>query len=174
MDIAAGQKKITHYLFDWGNTLMVDFPGQTGPMHQWPQVEAVPGAEPCLELLSKTACCCLATNAADSSSGDIRKALARVGLDRYISDIFCFHELGVLKPSPAFYGRITERLGASPETMLMVGDSLETDIIGAMNCGIRAVWFNRNNRPVPAGITAIRCLTQLNPLHDYHPEKERP
>jgi hypothetical protein len=27
-----------HYLFDWGNTLMVDIKGQTGPMYKWDKI----------------------------------------------------------------------------------------------------------------------------------------
>ena len=36
--------RIRAVLFDWGNTLMRDLPGQHGPMRDWPHVEALPGA----------------------------------------------------------------------------------------------------------------------------------
>jgi len=41
------------YLFDWGDTLMVDFPGVPGKMCNWDVVEAVDGAKEALEHLSK-------------------------------------------------------------------------------------------------------------------------
>ena len=32
-------------VWDWGDTLMRDIPGQKGPMVDWPHVEAMPGAQ---------------------------------------------------------------------------------------------------------------------------------
>ncbi|MEK6212965.1 MAG: HAD family hydrolase, partial [Vibrio fluvialis] len=40
------------YLFDWGDTLMVDNPSQTGKMCDWPSVEATPQALEALRMLS--------------------------------------------------------------------------------------------------------------------------
>lgn len=40
--------KYKHYLFDWGDTLMVDFPNENVPMYLWENVAAVEGA---LEVL---------------------------------------------------------------------------------------------------------------------------
>ncbi|NLE77029.1 MAG: HAD family hydrolase, partial [Chloroflexi bacterium] len=38
-------------LFDWGDTLMQDFPQFPGPMAQWPRVAAMPGALEALAAL---------------------------------------------------------------------------------------------------------------------------
>jgi len=85
-------KKI--FLFDWGDTIMQDFPHEIGKMHTWLKVEAMPNADKMLNELSKKADCYLATNARDSSKLDIFKALERVNLHKYFKDIFCYIEIG--------------------------------------------------------------------------------
>ncbi|KOE91138.1 hypothetical protein ACS91_07585, partial [Vibrio parahaemolyticus] len=60
------------YLFDWGDTLMIDFPDQIGKMCDWVNVQAVNGALQTLEALSKQNQIYVATNAADSTESDIK------------------------------------------------------------------------------------------------------
>ncbi|MEK2144723.1 hypothetical protein WOC23_22300 [Vibrio parahaemolyticus] len=63
------------YLFDWGDTLMIDFPDQTGKMCDWGNIQAVNGALQTLEALSKEHQIYVATNAADSYDKDIEPAV---------------------------------------------------------------------------------------------------
>jgi len=150
-----------HYLFDWGNTLMVDIKGQTGPMYKWDKVRCTAGAFECLEYLHNFAKCHIATNAKDSSSNQIRKALNRVGLAQFIDHIFCFKEIGYEKPSQGFFEHIISKLGCLRSEIVMIGDSLETDVYGAKKYGVESVWLNNDQQPVPEGITAISNLHDL-------------
>lgn len=132
------------YLFDWGDTLMVDCPGKTGKMCNWETVEAVDGAEETLRYLSEKAHIYIATGANESSEADIIKAFNRVGLDQYISGYFCKNNLGCKKGHPDFLSGILERLDKKPAQITMVGDNLKSDIEPAQKIGIKAIWFNRN------------------------------
>ena len=62
------------------------------------------------------------------------------------------------------WARIQDKAGID---MLLVGDSLSSDIRGARNAGIRSCWFNpRGEAPrpdIPADFE-IRCLEELPPL----------
>lgn len=150
-------------LFDWGNTIMVDFPDESGPMYCWKRVEAVAGAAGVLARLSGDYEIHIATNARDSTAQDIRRALSRVDLDRYFSEIFCFRELGCAKPSREFFLAIASRLGRHPREIVMIGDSLESDVHAAAACGLGAVWYNPAGLKVPRNITAVSHLTDLLP-----------
>ena len=154
-------KQYKHYLFDWGDTLMVDFPSEDGPMYKWSKVAAIVGAEELLRELSKTACCYVATNAKASTEADIRKALARVGLDKYIKGIFCFRGLGFEKPSKEFFSSILASLNSEKNEIVMVGDSLENDINGALNFGFDAIWFNPMKKKIPKGISSVDSLKRI-------------
>ena len=77
------------YLFDWGDTLMVDIPGQAGKMCDWPEVKAMPGAAETLAYLSQTSKIYVATNAVESAPDDIERAFERAGMAQFISGYFC-------------------------------------------------------------------------------------
>lgn len=129
-------------LFDWGDTLMRDFPQFAGSMAIWPEVEMVDGAGEILQLLRQSWQLALATNAADSSEADIRAALERVGLDVLIDQVYCFKRIGHRKPSAEFYTFILRDLGVDPSRVVMVGDDFENDIVGANSAGIYGVWLS--------------------------------
>ncbi|MCE0494777.1 HAD family hydrolase [Vibrio salinus] len=152
------------YLFDWGDTLMVDFPDLPGKMCDWVNVEMVEGAESVLSQLSANARIFIATNAAESSEDDIRKAFERVGLAQYITGYFCKANLGIGKGSPEFFYKIAEILGVPAESITMVGDSIKNDIEPALKAGVAAVWFNsRQHTPEisTTGYRQIHCLHEL-------------
>lgn len=150
-----------HVLFDWGDTLMVDLPDQTGAMCDWPKVEAVPGALDCLRRLHTKVVCHIATNARDSDPQQVRQALERVGLSAYIDTIFCYKTLGYDKANPAFYKAIIEALQVNPWQITMVGDSLSKDIYPAMAQGLNTIWYNPQQLPCPAAILSVSHLADL-------------
>ena len=132
-------------LFDWGDTLMRDFKEFNGPMKDWPRVEAVPGAAETLAALRPDWTLALATNANDSAEADIRAALQRVNLDRWLDKVYCFKKIGHKKPSLEFYQYILDDLKLTPRSICMVGDNFEADVLGANACGMRAIWFNEHS-----------------------------
>ena len=71
------------------------------------------------------------------------KKLAACGLRDYFDTIILSEDAGANKPSKAFFDYAMQRSGASPVTTLMIGDNLQTDILGAMNAGLDAMLFNR-------------------------------
>ena len=71
------------------------------------------------------------------------KKLAACGMRDYFDTIILSENAGVNKPSPAFFDYALRQSGASRETTLMIGDNLQTDILGALNAGIDALLFNR-------------------------------
>jgi putative hydrolase of the HAD superfamily len=160
-------------LFDWGGTLMRDFPDACGPMVDWPCVELMPHAAETLATLRargwRTA---LATNAADSSEAQIRAALARVGVDHLVDRIYCFARVGFRKPSRAFFAHILEDLELSPSDAVMVGDDYAVDIVGANRAGLRAVWLG-SGVPGIGDSDAVRTIADLRDLPAVLDEWER-
>jgi putative hydrolase of the HAD superfamily len=154
--------RIEIYLFDWGDTLMVDFPGVSGKMCDWDIVEAVDGAQEVLEHLARHAQIYIATGAAESTELDIGQAFDRVGLGRFISGYFCKANLGVSKGSALFFPTILARLGKPATSIAMVGDSLVKDIEPAAAVGIKPIWLasGRTGR-VPSTTQIISHLREL-------------
>jgi putative hydrolase of the HAD superfamily len=71
------------------------------------------------------------------------KKLDACGLRGFFDTIILSEDAGANKPSAAFFDYALRVSGAERQTTLMIGDNLQTDIMGAMNAGIDAMLFNR-------------------------------
>ncbi len=139
-------------IFDWGNTVMRDFPDYSGPMVTWPHVEAMPRIKRALQRLAQTYRLVLASNAYESNALLAQQALARVDLARYFRLILTSHELGAAKPDPLFFERIITVMETVPHRAVVVGDNFRTDIVGAKYAGLWAVWYNPGKAVQPADV----------------------
>ena len=82
------------------------------------------------------------------------KKLDACGLRPYFDTIILSEDAGVNKPAPQYFDYALRQSGASRESTLMIGDNLQTDILGALNAGLDALLFNRwdvdtNESPQP-------------------------
>ena len=101
-----------------------------------------PTAREVLEQLSSMATLALVTN----GLRDVQRArIERLHLDQYFDAIVISGEVGVVKPGSEIFDLTFDALGGpSKDTVLMVGDSLTSDIAGGAGYGIDTCWFNRN------------------------------
>lgn len=86
----------------------------------------------------------------------------------YFSDVFVSDEIGFEKPDGRFFTECLNRVHFRPEEVLMVGDSLQSDIVGAAKTGLKSCWLNTAKRPNPSGMVPdyeIRELPELLTLH---------
>lgn len=61
----------------------------------------------------------------------------------YFDEIVISGDFGKGKPDPSIFEYALGLLNVTPEEVLMVGDNLNTDILGANRTGIRSAWVNR-------------------------------
>ena len=67
----------------------------------------------------------------------------RLGLENIFQFTIFPKDLGVEKPDPRIFHHGLKVAGCSADEMLHVGDSINDDIRGAVNAGIKGVWLNR-------------------------------
>lgn len=75
-----------------------------------------------------------------------KSRIANCKIDNYFTDIIVSEEIGVSKPSPLIFNKLLERNNLDSKDVVMVGDSLEKDIAGARNVGIKSIWYNPEQR----------------------------
>ena len=98
--------------------------------------------------------------------GNIATVLKEFKLDGIFNTIIESAVVGVRKPDPQIFTLGVEALGMQPDEVVVVGDSMDKDIIPAGKAGCHTVWFKGEgwtNDPVdetPAGIV-ITDLTQI-------------
>lgn len=71
---------------------------------------------------------------------------ARLSLS-YFDQIILSDVVGVNKPHPDIFSYSLNKIEASKNEVIMIGDNLSTDISGAYRSGINQIWYNPENKP---------------------------
>lgn len=73
-------------------------------------------------------------------------------LSPYLSGLLISTEIGAPKPAPDMYMKALDMMKIAPHEALMIGDSLTSDIQGAINAGVPACWYNPGHKETPEGV----------------------
>ncbi len=150
-------------LFDWGDTLMRDYPEKPGAACFWEEIEWIPEAESALKVLTGDYSCYVASNSGCSNTRLMIKALDRMGATKYFDGYYTSVDIGFEKPDINFFLTIAKWIDCKPEECVMIGNSLQKDIEGALNSGMKAIYLNQNkhNGKLPYGAKMIHNMDQL-------------
>ena len=121
------------------------------------------GARQLIEDLAGSFYLALATNGlADVQQRRLKKS----GLEEYFQAVVISDLIGVSKPSPAFFEEVFSRIGDPPrEQVLMIGDSLTSDISGGAAFGLDTCWYNPAGQDEPRDIDITYQIQQLEDLY---------
>ena len=78
--------------------------------------------------------------------------IQKSGLSKYFKKIFISEEIGAQKPNKLIFEQAVKSMNARKKKSLMIGDSWDADIIGALNFGMDQVYFapNLDKREIPS------------------------
>lgn len=96
-----------------------------------------------------------------------RRKLASTGLEDCFDAVVVSGELGIGKPDPRAFLHAADAVGLPPSEVVMVGDSWERDVAGAVGAGMSAVWLSAG-RPAPhaAGVAVVEHIRDLGSVLD--------
>ena len=84
------------------------------------------------------------------------------GLRDCFAHIVLSEEVGCQKPNPRIFEEALRLNGISAEDVVMIGDSWNSDIQGAINTGIDQIWIRKSKDPIPAGQSATYLVQSLS------------
>ena len=87
--------------------------------------------------------------------------LKNTNLEAYFDVVINSEMAGVKKPNPIIFEKALQMANVSKEQSLMIGDSYEADVLGAMNYGIDAICYNYHKEALPAHIHQVNHLEEL-------------
>jgi FMN hydrolase / 5-amino-6-(5-phospho-D-ribitylamino)uracil phosphatase len=147
--------------FDAGNTLVVEEPGK----HLWEMtITPIAGALDVLASLKPRYRLGVISNTVGSGDAELADVLERAGMRALIDALVTSRDFGKAKPDPAIFAEGARRLGVPLTDTCMVGDRLDTDVAGALNAGIPAIWLKHPGAVAIAGITPTHVLLRLADL----------
>ncbi len=114
---------------------------------------------PCLRTLRSAGVhMALVSNALGHS---LEEVVVHFALDEFIESTLSSAELGIVKPAPEVFRAALVRAGVEPQAAVMVGDSVEDDVKGALACGCRAILLDRDRRFAGVPLARIESLADL-------------
>jgi len=111
------------------------------------QTRPTPGARDALVKLHRANVALGVVSNTCFSEQVIRFELGKHGLLDHLAVVMVSADYSVRKPNVLLFDTAAARLGIQPKDIWFVGDRLDTDVIGAKNAGMSAVWFNPGRVP---------------------------
>ena len=95
------------------------------------------------------------------------KKLHLSGLDEIFDAIFISENVGAEKPNRAFFDYVFKSLGITHnKEVLIIGDSLTSDMKGGFFAGIDTCWFNPSHNPNTLGIPVTYEIDHLSKVNE--------
>jgi HAD superfamily hydrolase (TIGR01662 family) len=109
----------------------------------------------------------MVSNAGDAQ--DVETLIDQNHLRPYFEQVLISAQVGVRKPNPAIFQLALDYFKVSSENVVMVGDTLGADVLGAQNAGIASIWISRraersDNRAHEDTIQPNAVITSLSEL----------
>lgn len=93
------------------------------------------------------------------------KKLRLSGLDKIFDAIFISEDVGVEKPNTEYFDYVFEKLGITDKReVLLIGDSLTSDMQGGQLVGIDTCWFNPCHKPNNLSIDVTYEIDDLSQI----------
>ena len=95
------------------------------------------------------------------------KKLCLSGLDKVFDAIFISEDVGAEKPNKEYFDYVFEKLGVTDKKeVLIIGDSLTSDMLGGVASGIDTCWFNPTHKENTLGISVKYEIDDLEKLRE--------
>lgn len=103
-----------------------------------------PTVKPALDQMQKKYRLGIVSNAQEAFT---MPELGLYDLSRYFETIVLSSEVGVKKPNSRIFARALSNLNVKPSEVVMVGNDMATDMMGASKLGMKTIYVQQKNKP---------------------------
>jgi 2-haloacid dehalogenase len=122
----------------------------------------IDGAEEVIEYLAQNYELAVVTNGLVEVQ---KERFRRSPLLKWIKHLVISEETGSKKPHPEFFEFALRKTGGFPKhEILLIGDSLQVDILGGIGFGIDTCWYNPNGLALPPEARPVYVISKLEEL----------
>ena len=93
-----------------------------------------------------------------------RHKMRSAGLDAYFKEVILSDDIGILKPNPELFYHALSVANATVADSLMIGDSWDSDVVGAANVGMHQVYFSPKAEVTSLPFQPTYFITDLRQL----------
>lgn len=109
------------------------------------------------------------SNASDTD--DVNRLIDAADLRNYFDPIIISAEFGKRKPDPSLFEAVLQTWSLPPDQVVMIGDTLPHDILGAQESGLRNIWLTAQadtalNRAYAGKVVPEAIASELSEVPD--------
>ena len=95
------------------------------------------------------------------------RKLKNSGLNEIFDDVFISDVIGYEKPSVEFFNAVEDKIGKFiPSEVMIIGDSISSDIQGGNNANILTCWYNPLNKTNKDNVKVDYHIKDFNELYE--------
>ena len=145
--------KLDFNIYDFSDSYLKNLSGRT---------DLIDGSAEILDILQSNYKIFLITNGLKDVQ---RPRIAASEVAKYFKDIIISEEVGYAKPDPKIFDIAFKRMNnPGKDEVLLIGDSLSSDITGGSNYGVDTCWFNPKSIEKPHGLNITHEIKNLDEL----------
>ena len=160
-------------VWDLGGTLIHHPPGgqDRDPLDTYEGIGLRSGVELALKAVAQAGCRqAVLSNTAVSDSNSVQRLLTRLGVAKFFSVIVATQsELDADrpgKPDRVVFQQVLEELNVMPEEAVMVGNSWDHDVVGALRAGLYAFWITNPDVSMGRPSKEQIAMPRVTPIFD--------
>ncbi|WP_442265467.1 YjjG family noncanonical pyrimidine nucleotidase [Tenacibaculum sp. ZS6-P6] len=92
------------------------------------------------------------------------KKIIKSGIRDFFNLVVTSESVGLKKPNPKIFDFALQEVNAEPEKCVMIGDSLEADVKGAIDMKMQAIFYNPNKE---IGIPNVQSISSLLEIKQF-------
>ena len=96
----------------------------------------------------------------------VRGILRDHGVLDYFDELIFSDEVKLVKPNPGLFTACLDVLDVAPEKAVHVGDSFKSDIVGAIDAGMRSIWVKTREQVQKPGYVPDAIISGLDEFPD--------